>query len=96
MNNFSLVGQIVEAPERYESNNGVKICRLRISVVKNAKEDEYEIFEVSLFRGNAIENYEIGQYVAVNGRLSANNVMKDNNTYYNVNLIGNSISVINH
>ena len=96
MNAFYLAGRIIDTPEKLESANGTKICRLKIAVEKNIKEanDVYEIFEITLFRNLAQESFETGQLVAVNGRLQANNYEKDGNLYYNVKLIGNSVTFV--
>lgn len=96
MNSFNLVGQIIAQPERFESSSGTKICRLKISVDKNLREqsDAGEVYEVALFRNLASEEYRVGQYVAVNGRLQANNYEKDGNRYFNVRLLGNSVTVL--
>ena len=96
MNGFYLVGKITSEPEKGETINGTKLCRLRISVDKAVKDqgENFEIFEVTLFRGLAETDYEIGQSVAIGGKLTASNYEKDGNQYYNVRLVGNSISII--
>jgi single-stranded DNA-binding protein len=96
MNGFYLVGKIISEPEKGETINGTKLCRLKISVDKAAKEQEenYETFEITVFRTLAEADYEIGQSVGINGKLMANNYEKDGTQYYNVRLVGNSISII--
>ena len=98
MNNFSLVGRIFQEPELLETGSGIKMCKLKISVDKVSKEeDTTDVFDVALFRDNARDDYKVGQYVAINGKLSSNNKnTKDGNTFYNISLIGNSISVLAH
>ena len=44
--------------------------------------------------GLAETDYEIGQSVAIGGKLTASNYEKDGNQYYNVRLVGNNISII--
>ena len=95
MNTFNLVGRVCEEPERFESANGVKVCRLRVSVEKNTKDENgYDIYEVALFRNLAEEKLEVGQCVALTGKLQANNLEKDGNTYYSSKLIGNSLTLL--
>ncbi len=96
MNGFYLVGKITSEPEKGETINGTKLCRLRISVDKAVKDqgENFEIFEVTLFRGLAETDYGIGQSVAIGGKLTASNYEKDGNQYYNVRLVGNNISII--
>lgn len=96
MNSFNLVGQIISPPERFESSSGTKICRLRLSVDKTGREqaESSEVYEVALFRNLAGEEYRVGQYVAVSGKLQANNYEKDGNQYFNVRLLGSAITVL--
>ena len=95
MNGFYLVGRIAQEPEKGVTSGGVSICRLRVAVNKPGKDqDEEEIFEVVLFRGLADETYELGQNVAITGRVQANNFEKEDATYYHANLLGNSVAVI--
>ena len=49
MNGFYLVGKITSEPEKGETINGTKLCRLRISVDKAVK-DQGENFEIFDFR----------------------------------------------
>ena len=97
MNYFVLVGCIVEEPERTETSAGMKLCRLKISVGKTNKDqqEESEIFEVALFRNLATEEYQVGQNIAISGRLQSSNVERDGVMFYNTRLIGNSVTLIN-
>ena len=66
-----------------------------VAVIRSATRDqEEEILEVVLFRSLAEDRYEDGQYIAVNGRIQANNFEKEDVTYYHANLIGNSVTLI--
>lgn len=95
MNLFALAGYIIEEPVKITTDNGTKLCRLRISVDMNSKEndDEKEIYEVTVFRNLVEEDYRIGQFVAVSGRLVCNNYRSENKQYYNANLIGNNLTI---
>lgn len=96
MNAFYLVGRIIEEPEKLETTNGIKLCKVRIAVEKNGKDssETYEVYEVVMFRSLAEEKYEPGQYLAVNGKLQANNYEKDGNYYYNAKLLANAVAFI--
>ena len=97
MNGFYLVGRICLEPERAQTGNGIPLCRLKIAVNKANKDqvDESDIFEVVVFRNLADEDYRIGQFVAVSGRVQANNYDKEGTVYYHASLFGNSISILN-
>jgi single-stranded DNA-binding protein len=95
MNLFALAGYIVDEPVKITTDNGTRLCRLKISVDKSSKEteDEKEIYEVTVFRNLVDENYRIGQFIAVSGRLVCNNYKNENKQYYNANLIGNNVTL---
>ena len=96
MNGFYLLGKIASEPEKGETINGTKLCRLKISVDKTVKDqdDNSDLFEVTLFRNLAVADYEVGQSVGINGKMVSSNYEKDGNQYYNVRLVGNNVSVI--
>ena len=97
MNSFYLVGKVFEVGQKTQTNSGTSMCRLKISVEKNNREQDTtnEIFEIVLFRSLADKEYEVGDSIAVNGKLQANNYEKDGNYYYNSNLIANSVCLMN-
>ena len=96
MNAFYLVGRIIDEPEKLETASGMKLCKLRMAVEKNGKDsgETYEVYEIVLFRSLAEESYEPGQYLAVNGKLQANNYEKEGNYYYNARLLANSVAFV--
>ena len=96
MNAFYLVGRIIDEPEKLETTSGMKLCKLRMAVEKNGKDsgETYEVYEIVLFRSLAEESYEPGQYLAVNGKLHANNYEKEGNYYYNARLLANSVAFV--
>ena len=96
MNGFYLMGKIIAEPEKGETINGTKLCRLKIAVEKTVKDqgENTEIYEVTVFRTLAEADYEINQSVGIVGKLTASNYEKDGNQYYNVRLVGNNISII--
>ena len=95
MNGFYLVGRVLDEPVKSESASGIPISRFRISVDRNTElGSEAETFEITVFRNLAEENFEVGEYISVTGRVSANNYEKDGNVRYNCRLIGNTIGRI--
>ena len=96
MNSFNLFGKIIQEPERSMTANGINLCKVKIAVNKNNEKDEtFDIYEITLFRKLAEENYNVGQYIAVNGKLLSNTIEKDDIVYHNVSLIGNNIDIVN-
>ena len=71
MNSFYLVGRVADEAEKFESANGVKVCRLRVSVEKGSKDpaETCDLYEVALFRNLAEENYPVGQCIGIAGKL---------------------------
>lgn len=96
MNTFNIFGKIIEEPEKIVTSNGTKMCKLKVSVSKNNTDQEitHDILDVALFRKLAEEEYDVGQYVAINGKLTSNSYKNENNTYNFINLIANNIEVI--
>ena len=95
MNLFALAGYIADEPVKITTDNGTRLCRLRISVDKSSKESEEdkEIYEVTVFRNLVDEDYQVGQFIAVSGKIVCNNYRSENKSYYNTNLIGNSVTL---
>ena len=96
MNNFFLVGKLIEDSQLSQTNSGTKMSRIKISVEKNNRDQEpaNEIFEVVLFRNLAETQLKKDDAVAISGKLQANNYEKEDNNYYNCNLIGTSLYVM--
>ena len=95
MNQFELIGKVCEEPERSETNSGIKMARIKLSVDKGKDDDKTpELYEVTVFRQLAELDLRVGQYVSVVGKLTANNYEKENKTYFNCQLIGNILNLI--
>lgn len=96
MNSFNIFGRIIQEPEIVTTSSGVKMCKLRVSVNKtNAeKEGQFDILDVALFRKLADQEYSVGQFVAVNGKLTSNYYEKEGSSYNYINLIANNVEVI--
>ena len=96
MNSFYLVGKITDSVDMTRTSNGVNIARLHLAVERLNKDQEVtsDIFEIVLFRSLAERTYKDGQTVAITGKLQANNYEKDGVSYYNNQLIANSVYVM--
>lgn len=96
MNNVTIAGRIYDEPVKFESSNGLKCCRFKLSVDKASKDSDkpFEVFEICVFNNLAQLNYEVGQFVGVIGRLQANNYDKEGKTYYNASILGGNISFL--
>lgn len=95
MNQFGLAGRILEEPVKSLTSTGIKVAKFKLCVDKIKEDDKsYEIYEITVFRQLAELELVPGQYVGVTGKLNANNHEKDDNTYFNVTLIGNSVTLL--
>lgn len=102
MNSCFLVGRLVEKPEIKTTTTGLKLANLILDVEKNFRsqngELEIERYSCTIWRAVAesvIENCEVGDVVAVRGRLQANNYLsKDQVDRYNCEIIAESVSVL--
>ena len=97
MNSVNVVGKVVDEPTKQDGSHGLKIAKIRIAVDKASKDNDtnsYEIFEVVAFRDLAETKVDVGQTVAVAGRLAANNYEKDGKSYFNCSIIANNLAVI--
>ena len=95
MNQFQIVGKVLEKPQKLDTSSGIKMAKLRVCVDK-IKDDEkiYEVFEILLFKQLAELEFEESQLVEVIGRISANTYEKDGKQFFNSSLIANNVSVI--
>ena len=98
MNNFNIDGIVAMPCSKNETEDGIKILRIKIKTDKPAKSDDdlSNLYEITVFRSLAEENYEVNDHLAISGKLVANNFEKDDNLYYNTKLVGNSITVLNN
>ena len=94
MNLFEIAGRIIKEPVIVDLSNGGKMCKLELALDKAKPSDsdlEYETIGVTLFRDQATKDYEVGDYLVVDGRLSSFKNEKEGNTYYNITLNGNHV-----
>ena len=96
MNSFYLVGKIIDSVGMTKTANGVNIARLHVAVERINKDQEVsnDIFEIVLFRSLAERTYNENDTIAITGKLQANNYEKDGVSYYNNQLIANSVYVM--
>ena len=98
MNEVNIIGRLLEQPEKALSSNGIKFAKFKLAVDKANKDGEangYDVFEVVVFRDVADTDMNVGQFIGITGRLSANNYEKDGKAYYNCSIIGNNITLMN-
>ena len=101
LNQVTLVGEVVGAPQLRETQSGYKMAIMQISVDRNFKsqngEVEKDLFEVTLWRAMAeesIEKCKLNSMVGISARLQSNNFSKEDKTYYKSNIIAERISVL--
>lgn len=98
MNNFILVGNIEREPEIKETNSGLKYCQLLIREKRTFKNSdgkyESDLYNVTLWKNLAEGEYKEGSFVAVRGRLQANNYDKEGVTYYHPDLVAEKVQFI--
>lgn len=94
MNSVNIAGKIIEEPVKATSSNGLPFAKFKINVDKNkdANGNGYDTYEIVVFRELAELKYEIGQFVAISGKLTTNNYDKEGKQYFNCSIVGNSIS----
>lgn len=101
MNQFILIGKLVETPKLKETSTGIKYTHLLIDAnrpYKN-KEGAYDIdrFNVVVWKDLAEEcmkNLDAGDAILVKGRVQSSNYEKDCEVYYHSELIGEKISLL--
>ena len=96
MNTFVLIGKLIDKPQVKETSNGKKYSRIIIQDKRTYKNqnDEYDndIYEV-LFWGNNLSDMEVNDILAIKGRLQSYSLEKDDNTYHNIELVAEKVSL---
>lgn len=101
MNQFCVIGKIMEIPELESSKNGWKKCDLCLQVQRpfpNSK-GQYETDElvVQLWRGAAetlVASGHVDDWMTVRGRIQASLVEKNGRTYHNYSLIAENVEYL--
>lgn len=96
MNSVNIAGRISDEPVKATSANGLNFAKFKITVDKNNKDTNggYDVFEVVVFRELAELKYQIGQFVGVTGKLTANNYDKEGKQYFNCSIVGTSVCML--
>ena len=96
MNNFYLIGKLIEEPEKSQTGSGLPMAKLRICVDKSGRDSEEDnnVFEVTAFRSIAEMNIPKGAIVVVSGKVQPNNYSKEGTVYYNTRLVASAVSLI--
>ena len=101
-NNVVVIGNVIQKPKLFETNNGYKmgsmIVRVKRSYRNASGEFDEDDFEVILWKNIAdecIKNVPTNSLVVVSGRLQAINYNKDTKTYYKANIVAERVSIVN-
>ena len=101
LNQCVLVGRVKEMPRLQETVNGNKVASLLLEVERSFKTSdgfvEKDVFSVQLWRGIAETCCEVcvpGSLVGIKGRLQSFNVKKEDNTFYNAEVIAERVSFL--
>ena len=102
MNQFILVGKVQEKPTMNETANGIKFSSFVINSKRDYKNSDgtydSDLYKITLWKDLAENTKDLlkkGALVGVKGRINANNLEKeDGTTYYNSDLVGERVSVL--
>lgn len=101
MNQFFVIGKIMEIPEIERSKNGWKRCDLNLQVQRpfpNAQgQYEFDQIVVQLWRGAAetlVATGQIDGWMSARGRIQTNIVEKEGRTYHNYSLIAENVEYL--
>lgn len=101
LNQCILVGRVLEMPKLQTTANGNKVASMLLEVDRSFKTTEgiveKDIFNVQLWRGIAETCCDVckpGSIVAIKGRLQAFNHRKEDNVFYNAEVIAERVSFI--
>ena len=102
LNQVVLVGKVIEMPQLRETTGGNKVASLLLEVDRSFKTMEgvveKDIFNVQLWRGIAEDCCNlcvIGSLLGVKGRIQSFNYQKEENTYYNAQVVAEKVSFLN-
>lgn len=101
LNQCVLVGRVMELPKLQETVNGNKVASMLLEVDRSFKTSEgvleKDIFNVQLWRGIAETCCQVclpGSLVGIKGRLQSFNHRKEENTFYNAEVIAERVSFL--
>ena len=101
MNQFIVIGKVVEAPKVKETSTGLKYTQLMLDAnrpYKN-KDGQYDVdrFCITLWKSLAEEccnNVDSGDALLVKGRVQSNNFEKAGEVFYKTEMIGDKVSLL--
>jgi len=93
LNTIILVGKVMDI-ELPAINSDAKLARMRVACNRLSDNKEKEIFEVNLWRDLAEKQYPVNKTVMVKGRLSANNLEREDKTFYNAVITAEKVTYI--
>ena len=101
MNQFIVIGKVVETPKVKETSTGLKYTQLVLDAnrpYKN-KEGRYDVdrFSITLWKSLAEEccnNVDAGDALLIKGRVQSNNFEKDGDVLYRSEMIGDKVSLL--
>lgn len=101
INNVVLTGKVVELPKMRETATGIKYANILIDVTRPFRNsnDEYDIDRVSvtLWKGiaeTASRACKVGDYIGIKGRIQTYSVEKENQTYYNYEIVAEYVDYL--
>ncbi len=101
LNQCVLVGRVLEMPRLQKTANGNKVASLLLEVDRSFKNSEgiieKDVFNIQLWRGIAETCCDVctpGSLIGIKGRLQAFNTQREENTYYNAEVIAERVSFL--
>lgn len=99
LNFIVLAGKIVEMPVLKETVNGTKYATVVLEVTRPFKNSnsqyDHDRISVTMWKGiaeTAMEACSLGDILGVKGRLQSFSVEKENQTYYNYEIVAEHVS----
>lgn len=103
LNIVVIAGKIVELPILKETSNGTKYASLVLEVVRPFKNSnsvyEHDRIAVTLWKGvaeTATNTCAIGNLLGVKGRIQTYSVEKEGQTYYNYEIVAETVSFMSN
>ncbi len=101
MNQCILIGYVKDEPKIKETSNGNRLTQIHLDVnrpYKNAEGNyDSDTFVVNLWNQMAdecVKTIEVGQMLAIRGRLQSNNYERDGEILYRFEVVGEKVSAL--
>lgn len=99
INNVVLTGKVVELPKVRETATGIKYANILLEVMRPFRNSngvyESDRMSVTLWKGiaeTAIDVCKVGDLLGIKGRIQTYSVEKENQTYYNYEIVAEQVS----